>query len=277
MLRHLTRRSRVRGGRAWLAVACLAATACTAAREPLPLRVMSYNIAAGAGDIGRIAAVIRAAAPDIVALQEVDVHWGERSGFEDQAGALGDMLGMHVGFGPIYTLPGVSAEAAPRQFGLAVLSRGPILDFRNHNIPRLSTQSDEPEPQLLPGFLEAIVDVRGARIHVFNTHLDYRADPRVRVQQVAAMLDLLGERTAPLILMGDLNASPDTPELRPLLTRLQDAWSGSQDAGHTYPASAPRRRIDYVLLSGHFTVTAARIVPGVASDHLPVVVDVLVH
>lgn len=241
---------------------------------------MSYNIAAGHGDLAQIGAVIRAAAPDVVALQEVDVHWSERSGFADQAAALGQMLDMQVRFAPIYDVP--TGDAAPqerhaqaRQFGVAILSRHPIVEFRNHVIPRLSTQTDDPEPRPLPGFLEAVIAVRGDRIHVFNTHLDYRADPRVRVQQVAAMLELMPE-AVPLILMGDLNAPPDAAALQPLLARLHDAWAGRQDSGHTYPASTPDRRIDYILTSAHFTVSGARVVPAAASDHLPVVADVLV-
>ena len=47
------------------------------------LTVMSYNIAAGFGDIDAIATVIAQANPDVVGLQEVDVHWGDRSGFID--------------------------------------------------------------------------------------------------------------------------------------------------------------------------------------------------
>ncbi|MGH7449582.1 MAG: endonuclease/exonuclease/phosphatase family protein [Longimicrobiales bacterium] len=276
-------RSAGRAARALVALCTLAASACAAAPGggAHALRLMSYNIAAGHGDLAQIGAVIRAAAPDVVALQEVDVHWSERSGFADQAAALGQMLDMQVRFAPIYEVP--TADAAPqerrapaRQFGVAILSRHPIVEFRNHIIPRLSTQTDDSEPRPLPGFLEAVIAVRGDRIHVFNTHLDYRADPRVRVQQVAAMLELMPE-AVPLILMGDLNAPPAAGELQPLLARLSDAWAGRQESGHTYPASTPDRRIDYILLSAHFTVSGARVVPAAASDHLPVVADVLVN
>ena len=52
-----------------------------AARRPVvhlapetTLRVMTYNIHAGHGDIDRTAATIRALSPDIVGLEEVDVH-----------------------------------------------------------------------------------------------------------------------------------------------------------------------------------------------------------
>jgi endonuclease/exonuclease/phosphatase family metal-dependent hydrolase len=251
---------------------------------------MSYNIAGGNGELERIADVIRAAGADIIAVQEVDVHWSERSGWADQAAELGDMLEMSVRFGPIYSLPGergsradasvdnrpsVERDVHPREFGLAILSRHPIVEFRNHVIPRLSTQANDVEPRPMPGFLEAVVRVRGVRIHVFNTHLDYRSDPRVRVAQVAAMLPLLPEQSLPVILMGDLNAPPHAAELAPLFTRFNDAGRHEQTPGHTYPAAAPERRIDYVLYSDRFGFRATRPVDTRASDHLPVIADLV--
>src|SRR5215210_6993981 len=95
----------------WLRALCLAVAAAACAHvqprdSAIPLRVLTYNIRAGNGDIARIAETIRRFAPDVVGLQEVDVHWGERSEFEDQAALLGRLLGMQVRFAPIYTLPG---------------------------------------------------------------------------------------------------------------------------------------------------------------------------
>lgn len=276
------------------ALAGLVCAGCAPVRAPQPLllRAMSYNIAGGNGDLERIADVIRAAGADIVAVQEVDVHWSERSGWADQAAELGAMLEMNVRFGPIYSLPGdrashadtsvatmpsVERDAHPREFGLAILSRHPIVEFRNHVIPRLSTQSNDVEPRPLPGFLEAVVHVRGVRIHVFNTHLDYRSDPRVRVAQVAAMLPLLPEQPVPVILLGDLNAPPHAPELAPLFTHFNDAGRRGQEPGHTYPAAAPDRRIDYVLYTDRFALRAARVMDTRASDHLPVIADLMLN
>src|SRR5688572_19245828 len=64
------------------------------------LRVATYNIQAGAGDLRRIADEIKAMDADLVALQEVDVHWHQRSGFADQATELGRMLGVEIRFAP---------------------------------------------------------------------------------------------------------------------------------------------------------------------------------
>lgn len=247
------------------------------------LRVMTFNIHAGHGDLQRTAGVIRDARPDVVALQEVDAHWGERSGFLDQVSELAAATGMEARFGPIYRLPGATPDAPVREYGVAILSRRPIATWQNHAITRLSTQGDEP-PLPMPGFLQVTVVVDGRGVDVFSTHLDFRPDADVRRAQVADMLAVLVRGSRPAILLGDLNAGPDADELRPLFRRLDDAWlkataleAGTEapaaHGGPTYPADAPNQRIDYVLVSPGLRVLSARVVPTNASDHLPVVVD----
>ncbi|HKO16316.1 MAG TPA: endonuclease/exonuclease/phosphatase family protein, partial [Gemmatimonadaceae bacterium] len=243
----------------------------------IPLRVMTYNIRSGNGDLAGTAAAIRAQAPDLVALQEVDVHWAERSGFADQATELGQRLGMPVRFARIYQLPAATPGAPPREFGVALLSRFPFLAFHDDTLTRLSTQDSNPVPRPMPGLLDAVVNVRGTAVRVFDTHLDYRRDPRVRMTQVAEMLARLGDLSQPTLVFGDLNAAPDAPELQPLLARLHDAWSVDTAPGFTYPADAPRERIDYVLVSPQFSVRSARVPETQASDHRPVVVELVLE
>jgi len=74
------------------------------------------------------------------------------------------------------------------------------------------------------------------------------------------------------VLLGDLNASPGSPEVDALLTRFTDAWveAGIGD-GFTFSSSDPRFRIDYVLTSRDLAVRAAAVVVSDSSDHLPVV------
>jgi endonuclease/exonuclease/phosphatase family metal-dependent hydrolase len=266
----------------WLrALSLAAATAACAHVRPgdsaVPLRVMTYNIRAGNGDIARTAETIRSFAPDIVGLQEVDVHWGERSGFEDQATLLGRVLGMQVRFAPIYALPGADSTKARRQYGVALLSRHPIIRWTNDTLTRLSTIAQNPEPAPAPGLLQATIEIAGAVVRVFNTHLDYRPDPRVRKQQVTEMLAYLGSASTPTLVLGDLNANPDALELQPLFERFRDTWQDSARPGFTFPADKPMKRIDYVLVSGHFQVKAASVPVTEASDHRPVVIDLLLR
>lgn len=236
------------------------------------LRVMTYNIRSGNGNLAGTAAAIRAEHPDVVALQEVDVHWAPRSDFADEATELGRQLGMNVRFAPIYVIADSDRARPPREFGVALLTGYAITAFRNDTITRLSTQVDNPVPTPMPGLLDATLDVHGTPVHVLNTHLDYRRDPAVRATQVREMLAHI-DTTVPTLVFGDMNASPSAPELQPLLARLHDAWSAASGAGFTYPADAPTERIDYVLVSPQFRVRDAAVPVTEASDHRPVVAD----
>src|SRR5690348_12285480 len=162
---------------AYVTLAALTAACASAPRVPqgdVSLKVMSYNIRSGNGDVAGTAQAIRDVAPDIVALQEVDVHWAPRSNFADQATELGQRLGMAVRFARIYSLAPLSDSMPPREFGVALLSKYPIVRFENDSLMRLSTQEENPEPTRMPGLLDATVDVAGIRVRVLNTHLDYR-------------------------------------------------------------------------------------------------------
>ena len=231
----------------------------------------------GEYNLRRTAEMIRRLAPDIAGLQEVDVRWAERSRFEDQARLLGELLGMQMRFAPIYTLNGGDSTRPARQFGIALLSRYSIVGWKNDSLTRLSTQVEGAVPAPAPGLLEATIDVNGTAVRVFNTHLDYRSDPRVRQRQIEEMLAYIGDTVEPTLVFGDLNAGPDAPELQPLLRRLRDTWQSSLEPGFTYPADKPAKRIDYVLTSKHFRVRSASVPVTEASDHRPVLVDLLLY
>ena len=258
--------------------ALLAASACASmqgAARSRALRAMTYNIQYGHEGLDSVADVIREQRPDIVGLQEVDVHWNERSNFVDQAQLLAKSTGMNYRFARIYQLAGSDPSKPPREFGVAILTRHPILSFTNHVITRLSTQDENPVPKPLPGFLEATVDVNGTKMRVFDVHLDYRRDPAVRASQVADMLRYVGDSAIPTLMFGDMNAYPDAPELQPLFGKFRDTWGYAQDSGWSMPARDPRGKIDYVLTSNDFRVVKAWVPKVYASDHLPVVVDLV--
>ncbi len=238
-----------------------------------PLRVMTYNIHAGHGNLARTAEAIRALSPDIIALQEVDVHWSDRSAFADQVGALAAALGMNAAFAPIYHIPNADAPKPAREFGVALLTRHRIVTWRNDTLARLSTQDSNAVAAPAPGLLEALIELRGTRIRVFNTHLDYRSDPAVRLRQANEIVAALERSSAPTILFGDMNAAPDAAEIAPLFAHLKDTWSNDSGPGYTYPAEQPTKRIDYVFTSSDFRVVLGFVPATNASDHRPVVVD----
>jgi endonuclease/exonuclease/phosphatase family metal-dependent hydrolase len=252
--------------------------------------VATYNIHAGAGtdnvyDLDRTAAAIRALDADVVGLEEADVHWGDRSRWEDTVAELGRRLGMQTAFAPIYSLDPTTPGAPRRAYGVALLSRHAVVAVENHDLTRLSTQDPRPVPAPAPGFLEATVQIRGARTHVYVTHLDYRSDPTVRRLQVADTLAILDDdpEGANQVLLGDFNAEATAPELAPLWTHVNDAWATAPvrvgGPGLSYPAINPTKRIDFVTTSPGIAVLDARTAhdPALlgASDHRAVSATVL--
>ena len=263
---------------ALLAATLLATPA--AADSARVLRVMTYNMHTGIGtdgraDLGRIAEVIRDADVDVVGLQEVDVHWSDRSAYADQVAELARMTGMSAYFAPIYDLDPEPGRQERRRYGVAVLSDHPILSVTNHEITRWSTVDPDGDPEPAPGFAEVVVSVGGKPVHVYNTHLDYRPDPSVRQQQVTDTLEILRQDGpgARQVLLGDFNAEPAAPELAPLFAHGRDAW-GTRDGGFTFPADDPVKRIDYVTVAGPMRVLNTSVPAVTASDHRPVVATV---
>ncbi|MEV5607169.1 endonuclease/exonuclease/phosphatase family protein [Streptomyces sp. NPDC052225] len=266
-----------------LSLVAAAPPASADAHGAVPLRIATYNIHAGSGmdnvfDLDRQAAALRALDADVIGLQEVDVHWGARSQDLDVARELADRLGMRVSFAPIYSLDPVTAGGPRREYGVAVLSRYPIRSAANHEITRLSTQDPNPVPAPAPGFGEVTLKVRGIPLQVFVTHLDYRADPSVRIAQVADTRRIMASEReavpgARQVLLGDFNAERSAGELEPLWRELRDA--GPVNGGDTYPADAPVKRIDYVAVGEGVRVRSVSVPPEpAASDHRPVIAEV---
>jgi endonuclease/exonuclease/phosphatase family metal-dependent hydrolase len=228
------------------------------------LVVMSYNIHHGQGsdgvfDLARIAQLILDAEPDLVALQEVDVRTRRASGV-DQAAELARLTGMHVAFARAIRYSG-------GEYGDAVLSRYPIL-----KVDRLALRA-QPEHEARVAVVALLsLPKSGRKIRFVSTHLDHTKDPADRIAQANQLLELLGSEPSsklPTLLVGDLNAQPDSTPIDRLLTRFDSA---APLGTFTFPADQPDIQIDWILMSAQhgWQVSEIRVVPEVvASDHRP--------
>lgn len=254
---------------------------------------------------------LRALAPDVVCMQEVRPLDG-RAG-RTTADVLASALGLNVVFEPSVTWaddafgPGTRGGVE----GLAILSRAAVLEHRSLILPVA-------RPTETRQLLSARVDVAGG-IWIHTTHLHYRLDDGIaREEQVVAVDAAIralgrGNTDAPQILCGDMNATPDSDEMRFLRglhtlagrrTHWQDAWLRihgplREDAGITWSSENAQtrplrsldldRRIDFVYVTsrkkdGRATITDCQVVltereePGgvCASDHYGVMADVTV-
>lgn len=241
------------------------------------ITVMTYNIQhgrasdTGAVDLERTAAVIRESGADIVGLQEVDRHWSARSGFQDEPAVLAELLDMYIVYGANLDLDPLEPGQPRRQYGTAILSRFPIVESRNIPLPKTVATNEQ------RGLLEAVLDVRGARVRVYNTHLQHN-NVNDRIAQVETVLDYIGTPVERVLLMGDFNARPDTAEIAPVYHRFKDAWVEGGDGGDGFTISPrnPYARIDYIFVSRNIKVARAAVPRTLASDHLPLVADVII-
>jgi endonuclease/exonuclease/phosphatase family metal-dependent hydrolase len=226
---------------------------------------MTYNIHVGVGmdkklDLQRIADVIIKEKPDLVGLQEVD-RGVKRTEGKDEIAELAKMTRMDYAFAHNLDFQG-------GQYGVAILSR-----FLLNNVEhRMFENKREAERR---GMLRAEVDVGGKLVNFVTTHLDYQyADGRVfETEQLLKFLENVNGR---LLLVADMNDEPSGEAYKLVLSRFSDAWvaSGQKSDGFSYPADKPIKRIDYVFFRGGLKAKKALTVETLASDHVPVVVDV---
>ena len=226
------------------------------------LKILSYNIKHGRGmdgrvDLKRTAEVIRSLSPDLVTLQEVDKNC-TRSGSIDLTEELAGILKMEGRFGKFMNFQG-------GEYGMAVLSKFPIISHQVHVLPRGA------EPRCA---LEVRVNSgkHWGGIHLFGIHHDWTRE-NLRVSQCKALLKKIGKETGPVILAGDFNAGRKSQSVRLLVDSGFEILTNDQT--NTFPSDKPRVEIDFIMCKGlplgRFThkVVAEKI----ASDHRPVLVE----
>ena len=195
------------------------------------LRVMTLNIWSQQGPWPRrkelLAAELQTQAADVVALQEVLSFTpvpapgldAPPPPFPTQADELRADLYPYSAFAPACPVD------ARRTLGNALLSRFPIV--QQSTVPLPNAVGPGHEPRVL---LCALLELSQGLLPVFVTHLDWQLQlSHARCQQVRFIADhidayvaaarQLGRGLLPPILAGDLNAEPDSDEVRFLTGR----------------------------------------------------------
>ena len=199
-----------------------------------------------------IGATLSAHRVDVAALQELDgPSWW--SGRFDHTRPVAE----HGGFG--FGVRGHHVQWAGLRYGTALLSRHPLGE-------PASVRFAPSPPTPRKGFVVARTQLDGHPVDLISVHLDF-ARPAARRSQLRQLTDLLAGRDVPQVVMGDLNAEPDHPDLLAFFasTGLRPAPS----ADTTFPKLG--RRLDVVLLSSELERVEQWVLPIDLSDHRPVV------
>lgn len=222
------------------------------------IKVVSYNICHAQGmdgkvDLKRMGQLLAQTGAYIMGLQEVD-KYHPRSHFTHQARSLGQML--HKAW-----IFGANLDWGVSQYGNAILSQGPILQYRQHRLPSKSEQR---------GLLEAELQCYHQKIRFFCTHLGLNSEERQ--EQVQEILRIICQSKEPAILAGDFNDDRTSREYCELSSIFQDATAVSKQI-KTYPACCPKEQIDYIFVTQEWQVVSAVALQSDVSDHLPLLVE----
>lgn len=233
----------------------------TEAARP-PIKILFANVLTSNPDPARLLTLIAAEAPDLVALIEINRRWEAQL-----TPVLAAAYPFHI--------------AHPREdnFGLAVYSRlqpggGRVEFFADVETPSLDftlPYGDRPIRVLVthplpPG------DADNTALR--DQHLASLADWMVFV----AGLTPAGAPPMPVLILGDLNATPWCPPLRRLLAtaHLRTAAGGGSVLAGSWPVAIPFLRIplDHALLNEELGGTSYRLGPDIGSDHYPLIIEV---
>ncbi|MDB5999155.1 MAG: Endonuclease/exonuclease/phosphatase [Rhizobacter sp.] len=244
------------------------------------LRFMTYNVkaikASQRGDgVAELAREVALHKPDLLVMQDADG------------------LPVHAVPGPLRRAPvfGLPEVVAVGQY--VVASRFPLHDCTERRLPleggafhylRCTVSVDGHELTVAtPHFVSPRTGLEAARFEGLDGTREWRQNHELRLRQSHAIAADLKDVHRPLIVAGDLNAIESSPVLRPLLSiGLRDAFSSAgRGYGYTYGQALRLGfsflRIDHILVSPEIGVTHAYAGGGEASDHRPVIADLLLR
>jgi len=215
-----------------------------------PIRAMLANVNTRTGNAAALAAAIRRFDPDVIVLEEVSDRW-----LSDLKSVL-DAYAYRV------------QEPREDNFGIGLWSRFPFARSRLVEIG----------PAEVPSIVVEIVTPQG-RCTVLATHPLPPAGKTysdLRNKQLAELPRWVRQASSPLVLLGDLNATPWNHYFRRLLRegRLKNSAQG-RGVCATWPTFQPLLLIpiDHCLHTAGIEIVARKTGPRVGSDHYPVIVD----
>ena len=231
-------------------------------------RIVQYNVGVFSKEIENsipmVASMMKEIGADALSLNELDSCCTRHSNYQlmDFAKEMGNW---DYRFGRAMPYKGGS-------YGVGIAVPEEILDNFTIALPK----GNGGEPRAC-----CVVETKGYVLA--STHLDYKDMPSMVVQAqtlTKALADKYMDSKKPVFLAGDLNSTDDSD----VLNFLREQWEVLSCPSYTFSAIKPSHRIDYILAlknGARYTVVGSEVPVDfksgdvkIASDHLPVYVDV---
>jgi endonuclease/exonuclease/phosphatase family metal-dependent hydrolase len=187
---------------------------------------------------------------DLVGLQEADAG-SLRSGFVNQTQYLAEAAGF----------PYWSHQPNRKIARFAASSNGLLTRREPDEV------LDYPLPGRIPGRGALWVRFGNGKHELVVVIAHLSLGPAARRAQFAFLAELIGE-SANVVLMGDLNCSPQSAELKSLYRNTALA-PPAESPPATFPSWRPRRAIDHILATPGIHIERLWTLPHPVSDHLP--------
>jgi vancomycin resistance protein VanJ len=252
-------------------------------RGTVPLRLMTYNVKSQRVDVWpgifeKLAREVAEQRPDVLVMQDAgDLAWARVD-----APAVAELTASIFAGREVYS-----------HGQYIVVSRYPLRDcapgdlsYRMHpaSYVRCTLVVDGREIDLFTAhFLSPRVGLNATRFEGAEGIDDWQRNFEDRLAQSRKLAADVAKRTRPAIVAGDLNAPETSPVIRTLLDQqLRDAFSSAgfgygYTHGHSLKLRIPFLRIDHVLVSPEIGVVDARPGGTEASEHRPVIADLLLQ
>jgi len=279
-------------------VIAITVTACTQIASPIrlgpnvaisqainteTLTLLTLNVAHGRKDalnqllvpstsilnnLDEIAAMLREADADVVALQEADGPsvW---SGNFDHVGYLAQAAGYP------WDVRSDHVKGKRLNYGTGLLSRTAFLEVISHDFPMSALT-------LRKGFTLGQIEWQPDEnkspitVDILSVHLDFLRNS-VRKQQISDILRILETRKRPVIILGDFNSNWLVKDS--VIRQLAECGGTRVFEPHsinlgTYNSGEHRHRLDWVLLSTDLEFKRYEVLPDIVSDHQAMIVEV---
>lgn len=246
-------------------------------KSPVPapakgaIRLTTYNVGvftkSGSNTTDMVAAMMKELGTKVISMNELDSCTTRNPSFQIKLFAEA-MDSWNYTFAPALNYQG-------GRYGIGIASAPDLQILKQYRIKLEKAGGSE---------VRALAVCEFADFVFCSTHLDHKSHDAQMVQarQITDWVaSNYGTSGKPVVLCGDFNALPDSGTI----TYMKENWTIVSPSGFTYPASAPAKCIDYImvyknaadrvkLLDAQIPTTFSTGDVKVASDHLPVYVDI---